>query len=146
AMSSAAKFRKLCLAWVFTIVFGSGGGLAEPAQDTEALKTFALAYGAFKDGLDQLAETQLRGFLEHYPQHERVCEAHFLLGELLCRNGRRADGLVEYEKVYGGPKRCSMAVDARMHAAAELRQSGEPKQALVLLQAVLHAAGREAAC
>jgi tetratricopeptide (TPR) repeat protein len=119
---------------------------AEPPRDDEGLRTFAVAYGAFKDGLDQLAEEQLRAFLLHYPQHARVCEANFLLGELLCRTGRRAEGLDAYEKVYAGRSDCPMASDARMHAAAELRQAGEPRKALPLLQAVLRAAPKDMAC
>jgi tetratricopeptide (TPR) repeat protein len=145
-MGLALRYGRLYLLAPLAVLLWAELPAAQAPREDEALQTFALAYGAFKDGLDQLAETQFRAFLERHPRHERVCEARFLLGELLCRNGRRPEGLQEYEKVYAGPQACPMALDARMRAAAELRQAGEPSKALPLLQAVLRAARPAQAC
>jgi len=112
----------------------------------DPIRTFALAYGAYKDGLDTLAEEQFRGFIQRFPKHERACEAWFLLGEILCRNGRRDEGLAAYERVYSELYACPMASDARMRAAAELRGAGDLTKASALLVGVLRTAPPALAC
>src|SRR5438046_2857322 len=107
----------------------AAAGAQTPTED-EGLRSFALAYGAYHDGLDQLAEQQLRAFVGRFPRHPKACEAWFLLGDLLGRAGRGADALAAYQKVYGELYDCSMAFDARLRAAAELRKAGDLKRAV----------------
>jgi tetratricopeptide (TPR) repeat protein len=124
----------------------AAGSAAAERQSDPALQSFAVAYGAYRDGLDRLAEEQLRAFLTGYPSHERACEAWFLLGELLCRDGRRGECLEAYAQAYAPERKCSLATDARMHAAAQLRAASEPDRALELLLAVLRTGPPERAC